>query len=90
MSENKHIPQPLDDEALNNATGGTLFGLHSEEDEPSPDQKELPEKLICSRCGTVSYGFFNAETSKCTCGGALKQYEKNASGTGKSSFQFIF
>lgn len=89
MSENKNIPQPLDDEALNCATGGTFFGLSSQEEEPSANQTELQEKLICSRCGTICYGFFNEGTSKCTCGGTLKQYEKRGTDKGKNSLTFI-
>ena len=80
MNENKNVPQPLDDEALDEATGGTFFGMTlpiATTMENPIVMKDQQEQVICTRCGKIR--FLSVGTKKCSCGGSLKKYMGSSS-----------
>lgn len=80
MNENKNIPQPMDDDALAQATGGTFFGLENPvvTMEHPIVMKDQLEETICSRCGKIHS--VPIGTEKCSiCGGKLLKHIKSDS-----------
>lgn len=76
MTEKKNAPQPLDDEALNETTGGTFFGMRATAAtrENPVVMKDQLEEFICLRCGKVCS--LPVGTNQCACGGDLTKYTR--------------
>ena len=79
MKENKNAPQPLDDEELDEATGGTFFGMQAPTVtmENPIIMKDQLEETICTRCGKIRS--LPVGTKKCECGGKLEKHLKSSS-----------
>lgn len=79
MKENKNVPQPLDDEALGETTGGIFFGMQLPVVtlEHTIVMKDRLEETICTRCGKIRS--VPVGTKICDCGGKLEKHTQSSS-----------
>lgn len=74
MKENQNVPQPLNDEALEETTGGTFFGMQPKAltMENIIVMRDQQEETICTVCGKIK--LVPVGTKRCACGGKLEKH----------------
>lgn len=78
MKANNNVPQPLDDEALGESTGGILWGIPPVAATlENPIGMKVPlEEVICTRCKKIRQ--VPVDVKQCSCGGKLEKHSSSA------------